>query len=566
MVYYLEKGQFEVPHDTRPHRLVRAIRAAVEDPLSAEKLQRLWGADYSLKNTAPRHVDRVIEETLGAVVDANADALGQADLDLMLDRFRHAVMVVGLDGRIEGMNLRARRTIAADPGDDVEAIGYELVPPEPLSRAIGRLLGEDLGAAHRIHLLRAVASGTGRTATLAVFRNGPEARTALVCVIDPVWMGRAAAMATRTQGLTPAEADILAAFLDGRSLREIAQDRRSSPATVRKQFHAVMEKFGVTTQAGLVRATLGLAQFMADVEPVAHVARHPHRRRLQILRPGGRSVEVFLAGSPGGSPVIFLPDCTLATFSSAVEARFCEAGLAVASVQRPGCGATDPPPGGGDGLDCMAEDVAAVITQMGGGPAVLAAHGPSAGYAFAAASAIGDLVSRVVVFAGTVPRPHFDTDIVFAPFAAALLRSRDASPHLFRLIVRASGAAWRRLGTRRFNSMNLARSPTDSAISRSPVCIEEFDEALTALLARGLDRLEEDLLLTTSDWSGHVRRCGVPALCLHGIEDPVTHVSSVRRFAQAHDNVSLHELDKAGYLLHLTEMETFVRTLAGPGA
>jgi DNA-binding CsgD family transcriptional regulator len=190
------------------------------------------------------------------------------------------------------MNLRARRAIAADPGDQIEEIGYELVPAEPLSRAIGRLLRKGENPPHRIHLLPVMAAGTRRTATLAVIRNGSDAQSSLVFVIDPVWKGKAAAMATRTHGLTPAEAEVLASFLDGCSLRDIAQARGSSLATIRTQFHSVMEKFGVGTRAQLVRATLGLSQFMADVEPVALVARHPHRRRLQVLRPGGRSVEV----------------------------------------------------------------------------------------------------------------------------------------------------------------------------------------------------------------------------------------------------------------------------------
>lgn len=209
----------------------------------------------------------------------------------------------------------------------------------------------------------------------------------------------------------------------------------------------------------------------------------------------------------------------------------------------------------------MAGDVEAVLEQLGAGPAVTVGHGTSAAFVFALAAARPDLVKRAVVFAGTVPRPHIDASLTHAPFAAALLRARDASSHLFRLIVRTSGAAWRRLGTRRFNSMNLAGSDADSAIARSEPCLEEFDQALGAQLVNGYGRLEDDLLLTTEDWTDHVRRCASSVILLHGTQDPVTSISSIRDFARTHDNVTVVEVPTAGYLLHHTHTDLFVRVL-----
>jgi pimeloyl-ACP methyl ester carboxylesterase/DNA-binding CsgD family transcriptional regulator len=545
----------------RVSKLIPAIRKAIEDPLSVENIERLWQADYSTDGADPNRIDAALDEALGAMAGETDDGRTHRDLARILDRFRHAALLVRSDGRIEAINIRGRRTIRADPGDRIDDIGYEPIPAEALSRRIGRFLNATRNAPHRAALWQVMARDTGRIATLAALRYGQSSPTALVFVIDAVWGGEAAAMARGSFGLSPAEAEILGAFMNGNSLGAIARTRGSAHATVRTQFHAVMTKFGARTQAELVRAAFGLSQFGADVEPLAEVARHPHRRRFHVLRPGGRSVEVFLAGDPQGAVVIYLAECTLEAFAAGVEARFHAAGLCVVSVSRPGYGATDPPPEGSDDLTCMAGDVEAVIGQLAAGPVVVAGHGTSAGFAFAFAAARPELASRVVVFAGIVPRPYIDEDLVLAPFAGALLRARDASPRLFRLIVRASVSAWQRLGTRRFNSLNLARSQADAAISRTAACVEEFDQALDAQLANGFARLEADLLLVTEDWSHHVNRCATPAILLHGAEDPVTSISSVRSFAAAHDNVAVREAPAAGYLLHHTEADLFVASL-----
>jgi pimeloyl-ACP methyl ester carboxylesterase/DNA-binding CsgD family transcriptional regulator len=550
-----------MPKKTRKSGLRGLIRDVNEDPLSLENLQRLWQADYHADPSQTQDTNTFSVESLGAFTDTQNNSSMSANLGQMLERFRHPALIVRFDGRIEAMNLRARRSIDTDPGDMIDEIGYELNPAEGLSQRIGRFLGASRNVQSLVELWQTVANESQRAATLAAFRSGRSGSTALLFVIDPVWKGEAEAMAIHSFGLTLAEAEILGAFLNGGSLREIAEDRGRSHTTVRTQFHAIMTKFGVQTQAELVRLALGISQFIADVEPLAEVASHPYRRQVQVLRPGGRCVDVSQAGDFAGSVVIYLAECTLNTFAAMVEAKFHEAGLCVVSVSRPGYGATSPSPEGSNDLECMAADVEAVIDQLGFRPVVIAGHGTSAGFAFALAAARPNLVERVVVFAGTVPRPYIDVRLTHAPFAAALLRARSASPHLFGLIVRTSGAAWRRLGTRRFNSLNLSRSVVDLAVARSEPCVEEFDQALGAQFASGYARLEADLLLTTDDWSVHVRKSTAPAILLHGAKDPVTNITTVRRFAQEHRNVAVLQIPDAGYLLHHTHTDMFIHVL-----
>lgn len=76
-------------------------------------------------------------------------------------------------------------------------------------------------------------------------------------VTDPAAGARAAVdRLAETYCLTPAEADITAQIGQGHDLRQIAEQRRSRPETVRWQLKQIFEKTGVRRQIDLVRVTL----------------------------------------------------------------------------------------------------------------------------------------------------------------------------------------------------------------------------------------------------------------------------------------------------------------------
>lgn len=549
----------------RVGRLIEALRAIVEDPLTPGVIEALWDVDFQNQLRAVDEDASDIEQSLDEISNQTGTGVLGLEIRQVLERFRHAAFIVRADGRIEAMNLLARRTIDVDPGQFVDDIGYDLMPAERLSKTVIRFLDPNRNAGDKITLLRAFARDTERSATLALVTQSREQRTALLFVIDASWQAEAGSIARRAFGLTTAESEILAEFLDGKSLRKIAAKRSSTYATVRTQFQSVMAKFGCSTQAGLVRTALGLSQFVEDLKPVSKISRHPYRRTFNVLARGGRKIEVVLSGDFTGVPVVFLPDCTLYTFAERIERQFRNAGVCVASIGRPGYGGTDKAPDGADDLDCMAGDVRAVLNQLDAGSAVVAAHGVSSVFAYAIAAALPGRIGQVVIFSGTLPRPYINAGLSNAPFAAALLRAGQAAPRVFRLLVRASVGAWRQIGVRRFNAMNLAKSPSDSQIARDDACVEEFEDALEGSLAQGFHRIESDLRLGTGDWSDRVTACPVKILLLHGVEDPVTGIADVRQFATRNKNTRLVEFEDTGYLLHHTRPEELARALADAG-
>ena len=73
-----------------------------------------------------------------------------------------------------------------------------------------------------------------------------------------------------------------------------------------------MAKMGANSQAALLRKALSLSDFVTEISKFNTVLEHPHRRRADIMRAGGRLVEVVFTGDPNGMPVVHSP--TVATY------------------------------------------------------------------------------------------------------------------------------------------------------------------------------------------------------------------------------------------------------------
>lgn len=72
--------------------------------------------------------------------------------------------------------------------------------------------------------------------------------------LDPLVIGLAF-------NLTPAEARVATAIAEGKTLEDVARDRRVSIATVRSQLQVVFGKMGVNRQAEMVRLLLEMPRF-----------------------------------------------------------------------------------------------------------------------------------------------------------------------------------------------------------------------------------------------------------------------------------------------------------------
>lgn len=553
-------------------KLNAVVEAAATDPFKFDELVTTWNHVFETESLAAvtPELDRAVDTALMAINSAeDSDVIGPR-LRQLLNAMPHSSFAVRADGIVTAMNEMAMGRLDFDPGDHVDTIGYGLDRAEPLGEVIRRALDPRNNTGGEVALHKAVHLDTDRSATLAVIpsTDGDEGvRSALVFIIDPVWRADVAALVMRAYQLTEAEAEVLAAFLEGYDLREIAAMRERSPATVRTQFQTIMNKAGASSQAELMRNTLAISQFFQDVEPVAQVASHPYRKRFDLLGAGGRGIDVTLAGDLSGRLVVYIPDTTQCLFPAAVEARFHAAGLCVASLCRPGCGRTDPPAAGQDYNACLAADILTLQNQLGSDRAVLWAHNTSSTFAYAVGGLIPDHLSRIVIQSTLVPAPFFDATKVRSPWVAALMRAIHKSPGMYRLVIRAAIRAWKAMGTRRLFAMQLRGHEPDVTTATTAENVAEFDHAVRTCLAQGFDYAVVAFDNAMRDWSDWVRACPVPIELIQGRHDGISNIETARAFAAAFPKkLTLTEIPDGGYLTILTHTDIVLECLGRAAA
>ncbi len=421
------------------------IRDMSLDPFAFEDLVDTWNAcfdhgDQSAPALRSEELEHAVDDALNAIAQETASGTAGLQLQRLIATFDHTALIVHADGSIVTMNEVALERCAATPGQSIDLIGLSLIGGESLSSVI-RKSHDRLNSDGETTLLRAISQDDERPVTLVLIPTPATAARCgltLVFVIDPNWREKAEPLLARSFQLTDAECAVLSGFLEGKPLAEIAQARGRSVATVRTQFQTIMTKTGARSQAELMRNMLALSQFMGDIEKVADVALHPFRKRADILRPGGRTVEIFFAGDLDGELVVVLPNVTMRTFEAEIEAQFRRQGLCVATLCRPGYGASDPPVNGQDVGLCLANDYEALLDQFGVEKAVVVAQNSGSGFAFQLGGLVPERISKIVLVSAMPPHPYLERHNSTSPLASAFVRARRHSRMLFRLLMHAA--------------------------------------------------------------------------------------------------------------------------------
>ncbi|MEM9843412.1 MAG: alpha/beta fold hydrolase [Pseudomonadota bacterium] len=537
------------------------------DPFHFDELVETWNAVFDeeqLDRTTPASEER-FDKALSALSAQDGNAVVGARLRQIIAALPHAALVVRQDGRIQATNNLALGRLICDPGQHVDDLGLSLVGAERLQAAIARLLDRRNAPTGSVELFRAVEDKTEKHLTIAVVPSQViegEPAQAMLFVIEPAWRQEVEGIIARAFQLTEAECDVLLGFMDGHTLKEIALERSRSLATVRTQFQRILEKTDSNSQAELMRNTLAISQFFQDVEEAADTASHPRRKRFDLLRQGGRSVDVTLCGDMSGRLIVNISSTTLWTFHAHLEEAFYEAGLCVASLCRPGYGRTDPPPEGMDYDACLAEDVTALLTQTGAERCVIWGHNTSSPFAFRTASLLPETTSALIVHAIVAPLPYIESHRYRTPWASAIARALRGSPTVYHLIVRAGIKAWQAMGTRRIFALQFRNNPDDVALATSAESVAELDASIRQVMAQGLEYTTIAFDYAARDWSDWIRNCAVPIHLIQGSKDGTSPIEVAENLAQDFsEQITLHTLEGAGFMSMLSHSDAFVDLL-----
>ncbi|MFC3477859.1 alpha/beta fold hydrolase [Halobacterium litoreum] len=275
-------------------------------------------------------------------------------------------------------------------------------------------------------------------------------------------------------------------------------------------------------------------------------ARSDQQVGTQTAEVAGEPVAYESYGDPGGEPVVFLhgtPGSRVLgeLYDDAARAR----GVRVLAFDRPGYGQS--PARDGYGPADTGDVVAAVLDDAGVESAGLLGFSGGAPHALAAATDLGDRVTRVDVVAGGVPASEREE----TPTPQRVLGTlAGATPRVLGGLLR--GQAW--LAARRPPAFVTAQYTTDGARDGVPdevadVVKRDFLEALSERRA-GVVRESRQF---TEDWPTRPRDVDCEVRWFHGERDTNVPVAAARRTADALPDCDFRALADTDHLGALVE-------------
>ena len=560
------------PQSVSETDIVKLIQDVDDNPASFDALIEDWNSIFDMSQKSGGFTFEKVEAAARSSVASMNEAVPNTgvgrQVGYLLEQFDSPAYLVREKGQIAAQNSAALQMYNLNSQSTLDDLPLDLEQSEQITDLICASLKPGRNAYDAV-LKRAHSTTDGSAITLSiapsVAERGRES-TALVFVIDARWKTKAIGLLKREFDLTTAEQELLKGFLDGQTTQAMAKSRQRSHATIRTQFHSLMGKMGATTQIELLRNALSVSQFVDQIEEITEVIRHPHRKRVDILRPGGRSVEVTMAGDFDGKPIVFFQSALTYAFESKVEQAFHNAGFCILSVCRPGYGDTDPAPDGESSNKTFAADVSSLLDQLGHDECLLMSSNMASAAMFQLSSLLSHRVSGLIQVAAAAPINYMDRSSTSVPWAQAIINAATKHPALRVFLVKSALRAWKALGQARFRNMQFRSDAKQLELVTRPEAIREAQLALDVVTKQGFDLLASDMLAIFSDFREEVLSTKLPILVVHGTSDSVFEIDAIRKFANDFsERVTLTELPDAGFSAMATHTDEIIDQIADFG-
>lgn len=547
----------------------KIFRDQLLDPMQYDAFLKAFNGTGPLSSgrDSARDIETLEQTTLPTLRNSLSSDNVFATLKSCSEEYPQPCLVVSDLGLIMALNRPAHIAFDLDVSDHIDRCGIESKDAIPLSQRIANIIASDHDG-QQTFFCRADYKDTERPILLAIVpHHAPEHdhRSALVFFIDIGWDEAIGRFIARAYDLSQSEQDILELFILGSSLEQIADIRGRSYKTVRTQFYSALNKCGMSSQVDLVREVVTGAMFQSFVPKVANASKHPHRRELHMLRPGGRRLEVVVSGDPMGAPIFMLASTGPQKFAPKKTKKFKDAGLCIYSISPPGLGYTDPEPEGVGRIDCLAEDVTAVMEQLGVSAAPFLCVGPNLVSTVRMAAKIPHRMTQIHSWI-TIPPTRFRTEAeaMETPNAVSAMGNASMiSPAMRKLVTQSSIRAWAILGTRKMAKFQARSEPEIAEMLLEPDTIDAIDEGFKSWMRQGFTKtVVTDAEDVHSDWYDDAGACPVPIKIVHGVRDKTNSIESVRRFAGAFPNkITVDEVCDGGGFLHITHEDLHVAYL-----
>jgi pimeloyl-ACP methyl ester carboxylesterase/DNA-binding CsgD family transcriptional regulator len=388
------------------------------------------------------------------------------------------------------------------------------------------------------------------------------ASQALVIFLDAACSYETLALMESKFGLTSTEVDVVSAFSSGKSLKDIAADKHRSYATIRNQFQSALEKTGCPNQGDLLRMLLGVSYLLSYAAMATVNEDKPLGRKVEVMRPHGRFVEVRLYGDTNGKPFIVLPSLFGMSVTPDIEKKLYEHSLFMIGVWRPGFAGTSCPPKGMSTYKCLADDVTTVLDNLGIDHCPVLGRVSSARSVFKLASLVPERISKAFIANSMVPRRYVEKNNIKSRWTSALVLASRFSPSLAVLILETGQKLMLRHGAERFCWKMYSGSSADQHLLADPVIANAIFEGAKLATAPGMEASAQDVLEGFDDWSSEVLTVQKKVTLLQGCSDPHISIEASRAFAADFpDHIELVEFADGGGLLSYTHIDEILNAI-----
>jgi len=532
-----------------------------------EEAARRLGELQVTDGQSARHLDDPVIEAHFRRAFALFERMGRGETVILPGEGPDPLLRLGRGGQVIESGPEAEALFGPAPG--IAAIRAAL-DPDSAQRLSAVLAAQDRAPASGRFAVLSLAGATGQGSglpgggLLALATGRDASGEGFVTSLRPMAIGWSRALddlLTASFRLTPREGDLVRDLVQGGDLAGIAASSGKSLNTLKAQLKSVFAKTRTSSQSELMRLVAVLVLHGPDTGRAAEPLRPGAGERLLDLG-DGRLMPVQVQGPEGGVPVIFVHGMLEGLASlSRVDAALAAAGIRLYAPMRANFGTALADPRLREAPDLFARDLGRALPLLGLGRVVLLGHMAGTIYAHAAAARL-EQVAGVATVAGCVPILSTLQFAAMTPRQRAVAYTARFAPALLPAILRAGMAQIDSRSAENFMMPLYAKGSRDrEAIERLGIA-ETILDGYRYTVAQGPKAFHIDAWHVTRNWSALVDAGSCPVHMIHGTDDPVVTLDSVRAFAAMRNRVTLHELDGEGQLILYSRPESVLAEVA----
>ena len=391
-----------------------------------------------------------------------------------------------------------------------------------------------------------------RNQTLVVLakRSPHGERLVFVHTLSIVWSDRLEELVSSIYALSPAETAVLRDVVDGYSLAGIADLRDRSLHTVRTHLRSIFRKTATSTQSEMIRSICAVAQFLEQDRPKQIAAEVVHPERGHFALAGGGRLRVDRHGPAKGRAVIFVHGMLDGTsMTREIEGLLYRHNINLLCPIRPGFDDAEPQGNISEAPESFAEAMSEFIKVSGLARPIMVGHMSGSVFTYAAAHYLGNQIGGVVNVSGGVPLVSLKQIREMTPRQRTIAYTAKFAPKILPTVLRLAISRMDRDTSLRVMHDLYPPGSYDRKIAREHALADLLYDGYRFAFRQGHFGFESDSFHVIRDWSELVTNCVVPLVHVHGTNDPVVTIKSVRKFVRTHHHVELQEHSDAGQLL-----------------